>query len=128
MASEKKEVAALLLMTASMMTLDAYSTFQSSPWTVENFGADEEKAKTCKEYLTHAVGYSTAYSVAAAWLAKSYWPVVGAGIANGYLIWLYLRALERGRESGSTDWVKSETAQEYGTMADIGIGIGVEVF
>jgi len=47
-ASEKKEVAALLLMTASMMTLDAYSTFQSSPWTVENFGADEEKLKPAK--------------------------------------------------------------------------------
>jgi len=127
-ASEKKEVAALLLMTASMMTLDAYSTFQSSPWTVENFGADEEKAKTCKEYLTHAVGYSTVYSIAAAWLAKSYWPVVGAGIANGYLIWLYMRALERGRQSGSTDWVKTEKTESYNDIAGVGIGIAAEVF
>lgn len=108
MAEARKEIAAVLFMTSSMMTLDAYSTFESSPWTAENFGADDEKAKSCKEYLAHAVGYSTVYGVASAWLAKSYWPVVGAGITNVYLIWLYLRALERGKASGSTDWAKGD--------------------
>lgn len=102
--ANKHALAAVLLMTASMMTLDAYSTFQSSPWTIENFGADEAKTKACKEYLTHAVVYSSVYAVASSVVAESAWPVVGATVANAYLIWLYARAMRRGREAGSKDW------------------------
>lgn len=100
-------VAALLFMTSAMMTLDAYSTFESSPWTAENFGADPQKVKSCKEYLMHAVGYSMAYAIASAAIAGSWWPIVGAAITNGYLIWLYLRALDRGKTTGSTGWANA---------------------
>lgn len=100
-------IAAVLFMQSAMMTLDAYSTFLSSPWTSENFGADPNKTKSCKEYLTHAVCYSMAYAVASAILAGSYWPIAGAIITNGYLIWLYLRALDRGKVTGSTGWASS---------------------
>jgi hypothetical protein len=104
--SALNEVAALLFMTSAMMTLDAYSTFESSPWTAENFGADPSKAASCREYLWHAVGYSMAYATASALIAHSWWPVVGAAISNAYLVWLYLRALDRGRTTGSTGWAK----------------------
>jgi hypothetical protein len=97
-------VAALLFMTSAMMTLDAYSTFESSPWTAENFGADPIKAKSCREYLMHAVGYSMIYATASALIAKSWWPILGAVVSNGYLVWLYLRALDRGKTTGSTSW------------------------
>jgi hypothetical protein len=100
-------LAALMFMTSAMMALDAYSTLLSSPWTAENFGADPDKVKSCKEYLTHAVIYSMAYAALSAYLAKSYWPVIGAALANAYLIWLYLRALQRGSVTGSTGWAKS---------------------
>jgi hypothetical protein len=99
-------LAALLFMTSAMTTLDAYSTFESSPWTAENFGADPQKAKSCREYLTHAVVFSMAYACAAGYIAHSIWPVIGAAIANAYLVWLYLRALSRGAVSGSTGWAK----------------------
>ena len=99
-------LAALLFMTSAMTTLDAYSTFESSPWTAENFGADPIKAKSCKEYLNHAVVYSMAYAVASAYIAKSWWPLIGAAISNTYLVWLYLRALDRGSATGSTGWAK----------------------
>ena len=99
-------LAALLFMTSAMTTLDAYSTLMSSPWTAENFGADPNKAASCREYLTHAVCYSMAYAVASAFIAKSWWPVVGSILANAYLIWLYLRALDRGKTSGSSGWAK----------------------
>lgn len=100
-------VAALLFMTSAMMTLDAYSTFQSSPWTAENFGADPNKVKSCKEYLAHAVGFSMAYAIGSAILAKSMWPIIAAVITNAYLIWLYLRALDRGKTTGSTGWANA---------------------
>jgi len=105
--SLRTDAAALLFLTSAMMTLDAYSTFQSSPWTAENFGADDEKAASCREYLMHATGFSTLYAFASAWLARSWWPLVGASVSNVYLVWLYLRALERGRASGSKNWQKS---------------------
>jgi hypothetical protein len=101
------QLAALLFLTAAMMTLDAYSTFQSSPWTAENFGADPNKVKSAKEYLWHAVGFSMSYAAASAMLAKSWWPIVGAAIANAYLVWLYLRALDRGKATGSTGWANA---------------------
>jgi hypothetical protein len=99
-------LAALLFMTSAMTTLDAYSTLESSPWTAENFGADPDKAKSCKEYLRHAVVYSMAYAAASAYIAHSWWPIVGALVSNLYLIWLYLRALERGKVTGSQSWAK----------------------
>lgn len=100
------ELAAVLFMTSAMMALDAYSTLLSSPWTAENFGADPIKTASCREYLTHAVCYSMAYAIASAWIAKSWWPLMGAAIANAYLIWLYLRALDRGKTTGSYGWAK----------------------
>lgn len=100
-------LASIMFMTSAMMALDAYSTLLSSPWTAENFGADPNKVKSCQEYLTHAVVYSMAYATMSAYLAKSWWPVIGAAIANAYLIWLYLRALERGKVTGSAGWAKS---------------------
>lgn len=100
------ELAAVLFMTSAMMTLDAYSTFESSPWTAENFGGDKEKMSSAREYLWHAVGFSMIYAIASAYIAKSAWPIVGAGIANAYLVWLYERAFKRGQSSGSTGWKK----------------------
>jgi hypothetical protein len=106
-AGEGNALAALLFMTSAMTTLDAYSTLESSPWTAENFGADPDKAKSCKEYLRHAVVYSMAYAAASAYISHSWWPVVGAAVSNLYLIWLYLRALDRGKVTGSQGWAKA---------------------
>lgn len=103
----KNATAAVLFLQAGMTTLDAYSTFQSSPWTAENFGADERKAASCREYLAHAAIYSTAYCTLAAYLAGSWWPIIGSIINNAYLLWLYNRAIGRAVEAGSDGWEKS---------------------
>jgi hypothetical protein len=102
------ELAALLFLTSSMNTLDAYSTLNSSPWTAESFGADERRAKALKEYVGHAVAYSMAYAIAAAFIARgraATWAILtGAVVTNSYLVWLYMRASARGREAGSAGW------------------------
>ncbi|SRR6266705_14858 len=99
-----RSVSALLFMTSAMTTLDAYSTLNSSPWTSENFGADPEKAKSCRVYIRHAVVFSSVYAFAAAMIAESWWPLIGASASNVYLIWLYERALKKGALAGSTGW------------------------
>jgi hypothetical protein len=102
------ELAAILFMTASMNTLDAYSTLNSSPWTAESFGADERRARALKEYVAHAVVYSMAYATAAAIIARgkaATWSIfMGALITNAYLVMLYMRASRRGKEAGSAGW------------------------
>lgn len=107
MASERGSIAAVLFMTSAMTTLDAYSTLNSSPWTAENFGGDPEKAKSCKEYIAHAVIFSSGYAVISAVIAGNFWPIVGSFVANGYLVWLYMRALDRGENKHqSVTWTK----------------------
>lgn len=100
----KRAVGALLFLTAGMTTFDAYSTLNSSPWTAESFGADEARAASLKEYVMHAVIFSSSYAVISSWIAKSLLPVVGATIANVYLVWLYQRASNRGKMAGNNGW------------------------
>lgn len=102
--SVSRAVAALLFINASTNVMDVYSALNSSPWTAENFGADPEKAASCREYVWHAIGFSTAYCVAASALAGSWWPIIGGLIADAYMYWLYERALRRGGAAGSTSW------------------------
>lgn len=117
-ATGRNELSAILFLQASMNTLDAYSTLNSSPWTAESFGADERRAKALKEYVAHAVGYSMLYAIAAAILARG--PratsaiLAGAIITNVYLVYLYTRASKRGRAAGSSDWANSGSAGRPG--------------
>ncbi len=107
MAGTRRALGAVLFMQASMNTLDAYSTLNSSPWTAESFGADERRSKALKEYVAHAVVYSMAYATAGALITGGklgWFIIIGAVVTNFYLVWLYMRASKRGREAGSSDW------------------------
>lgn len=104
--ASSRSVSAVLFLTSAMTTLDAYSTLNSSPWTSENFGADPEKAKSCREYVVHAIVFSLAYSIAGSVIAGNAWPLVGTVVTNAYLYWLYDRALKRGAVAGSNNWAK----------------------
>lgn len=115
-AASGRAVAALLFMTSAMTTLDAYSTLNSSPWTSENFGADPDKAKSCREYVRHAIVFSSAYAVFAAYIAGSWWPLLGSAASNGYLYWLYERALSRGAKAGSSGWGQTSKASADGAL------------
>lgn len=102
----QRGVAALLFMQGGMYTLDAMSALNSSPWTSENFGADPQKAKSCREYVMHSVVYSMGFTIASSLLAGTWWPAIGGGANNVYLYWLYNRALKRGAIAGSNSWAK----------------------
>jgi hypothetical protein len=102
-----EEVGGLFFLNSYMMTMDAYSTLESSPWTSENFGADPIKARSAKKYLVHAVVNSMGIATLGAVISQSkraWWGVVAAALANVYLIWLYLRALSAGAVAGSAGW------------------------
>ena len=99
---------ALLFLAAINETMQAYGTLNSSPWTAESFGADDRRAKALREYVAHAVVFSMATSLIAAFVArgkKATWAILlGAAGTNAYLVWLYSRASVRGRDAGASGW------------------------
>ena len=101
-------VAALLFLAAINETMQAYGTLNSSPWTAESFGADDRRAKALREYVGHAVVFSMATSLIAAFVARGKTAtlaiLLGAAGTNVYLVWLYSRASTRGRAAGSAGW------------------------
>jgi hypothetical protein len=99
-----RALGALLFMQASTNAMDVYSALNSSPWTAENFGADPEKAASCMEYVMHSIAITSFFGISSTVIAKSWWPVIGTALADGYMFWLYNRALQRGAKAGSTGW------------------------
>lgn len=104
MSDADRGLSALLFIQASTNALDVYSALNSSPWTAQSFGADPEKRRACMEYVHHSIGVTAFYAIAAAAIARNPWPIIGMVIADGYMYWLYKRALDRAQESGSTSW------------------------
>ena len=105
--SGSRGLSAMLFIQASTNAMDVYSALNSSPWTAQSFGADPEKRKACMEYVYHSIVVTAFYCWAAAALAHNPWPIVGWAIASGYMYWLYVRALRRAVDSGSTSWAGS---------------------
>jgi hypothetical protein len=103
---DRRAIGALLFLAAGTNALDVYSALNSSPWTAENFGADAQKAKSCREYVTHSIVVTSFFGVTSAAIAKSWWPVIGTVLANAYMYYLYERALSRGAAAGSQGWQK----------------------
>jgi hypothetical protein len=103
---DRRTASALLFIGASTNALDVYSALNSSPWTAESFGGDPEKAAACREYVYHSIAVTSFYATVAAVIAKNPWPIVGMVLADGYMYWLYDRALKRAVERGSTEWDK----------------------
>lgn len=102
------EMAAVLFLAAINETMQAYGTLNSSPWTAESFGADDRRASALKEYIGHAVVFSTATSLFAAAIARgraATWAIIlGSALTNVYLVMLYNRASARGRAAGDSGW------------------------
>lgn len=106
--ADRNALAAVLFLAAINETMQAYGTLNSSPWTAESFGADDRRAKALREYVAHAVVFSTLTSLIAAWVADGEKAtaaiILGAAGTNVYLVWLYLRASKRGRAAGDAGW------------------------
>ena len=96
--------AAILFLQASTNAMDVFSAVNSSPWTAENFGGDQTKNASVREYVWHGIGLTVFYIAGASILAKSWWPIVGGGITLGYMYFLYSRALDRGAARQSQGW------------------------
>lgn len=102
--SGNKAIAALLFIAAATNAMDVYSALNSSPWTAESFGGDPDKAKSCREYVWLSIGFTSVFGLAATVIARSAWPIVGTVLADGFMWFIYERALARAGAKGSVGW------------------------
>lgn len=93
-----------------MMTLaeafNVYGAMNSSPWTAENFGADEEKARSCRRYVIQADVVNVVLGLGTSLITKSWAPFVGMVLISAYMHYMYERALRKGAVSNSDGWAK----------------------
>ena len=97
-------VSALLFVSSMSNAIDVFSATNSSPWTAENFGGDEEKVSSLREYVIHACILTGITNGVGSVIARNAWPLLGAATASLYMVWLYERAVKRGMEAGSDGW------------------------
>lgn len=93
-----------LFMLAIGSAFEVFSAMNSSPWTAESFGADERRAKACREYVAWGALFSLAIGAGASVLAGSPYPLLGSAVMVAFLVWIYKRALARGKAAMSTGW------------------------
>ncbi len=91
-AGGKDAVAGLSFLAGCYIAFDCQSTLNSSPWTHETFGQDPEKAESQQSYVRQSIIVSMALASVGSVIGKSWMPVVGCGIANAYLFWIYRRS------------------------------------
>lgn len=120
MAADKMAGSALFLMTLAE-AFNVYGAMNSSPWTAENFGADAEKAASCRRYVLQADVVNIALGVGTSIIAESPAPLLGILVITVYMHLMYERALRKGATSGSSGWAKESSGAVdpagYGTVS-----------
>lgn len=90
------------LMVGVVMGMAMFSSFTSSPWTMENVGADPAHASSARRLVGYAVGASVLVGAGAALLDKNRWEAVGAIGSAAFMWWLYDDALKKASAKGYT--------------------------
>ena len=94
-------LAAVLFISSSTNAMDVYSAVNSSPWTGYNFANDDRAREALRYYVAHAIVITALTNIGGAIIAKSWWPIFGAGLASTYMYWLYEDAIRKGQEEGA---------------------------
>lgn len=91
---------------------NVYGALNSSPWTAENFGADPEKARSCRRYVIQADIVNIALGVGTSIIAESPAPFLGILVISVYMHAQYERALRKGKTAGSKGWLNDGPAAD----------------
>ena len=113
--SERTAASAGIFLMALAEAFNVYGALNSSPWTAENFGADPEKARSCRKYVLQADVVNIALGIGTSIISKSPWPLAGILVITVYMHYMYERALNKGKVAGSAGWAKESGAAEQQT-------------
>lgn len=107
---------AALFLTTMGLGFEVMSALNSSPWTAENFGADEARAKSCWKYTLQASAINAAMGLGASILTETWWPLLGTSTVSLYMALTYRAAIKRGMQAGNQGWVNSSTGGSVKAM------------
>lgn len=107
MASAETTAGAGIFLMALAEAFNVYGALNSSPWTAENFGADPEKAASCRRYVLQADAVNIALGVGTSLISKTAWPLLGILAITVYMHWMYEKALRKGAVAGTGGWAKA---------------------
>jgi hypothetical protein len=93
-------------------TFEIYSGLMSSPWTVENFGADEKRAGSAWSTALQAGIIAGIMGAGASILVNEWWPLVGTALTTLYFLYKYMTAIRIGKRAGNTGWVAPKGDRE----------------
>jgi hypothetical protein len=96
---------AALFLTTMGLGFEVMSALNSSPWTAENFGADEARAKSCWKYTLQAAGINAAMGLGASILTETWWPLLGTSTVSLYMALTYRAAINRGIKNANNGWI-----------------------
>lgn len=107
MATDPTAAAGGFFLMAVAEAFNVYGALNSSPWTAENFGADPEKARSCRQYVLQADIANIALGIGASLLAQSWAPLAGILVITVYMHCMYERALKKGATAGTDGWANA---------------------
>lgn len=105
----KKGSHGVAFMVAFGESFQVVGAFNSSPWTIRNVGADEDKARSAKQFITLAIANNMfAYGLVGTMLTGSPAPLIGTLLANAQIIAVYYYAIKQAQSNGDVGngWFK----------------------
>lgn len=78
MMTDRTAIGGILFISSGMTAVTLMSTFNDTP-----------DSPSDPQYMMHSVGLSMFFAAASAYISRSIYPLVGAGVINAYLYWLY---------------------------------------
>jgi hypothetical protein len=103
----KYGVAGVAVMVAWGESFQVFGSLNSSPWTAENFGADDEKAASMRRYVKLGVINNALMGGLGSYLADSWLPLAATTAVSLFMWRLYERALARGQTAGTSGWARA---------------------
>lgn len=97
------QAAGLFLMSLGS-AFEVLSAMNSSPWTIENVGANPQRAKSAMKYTYLGLSMAGAIGVGASLLTGTIWPLLGIAIVSALMIFVYRHAIKSAEEQGNTGW------------------------
>lgn len=90
------------------------SALESSPWTIENVGADPVKAASARRLLWQAIFLGNGVALAGSLIGGNWLPIAGSGAASVYCWWLYDKAIKRAETADQTSRGSKSSSLSWG--------------
>ncbi len=97
------QAAGLFLMSLGS-AFEVLSAMNSSPWTIENVGANPTRAKSAMKYTYLGLGMAGAIGAGASLLTGTIWPLIGIALVSLLMIFVYRHAIGEAELQGNTGW------------------------